>query len=179
MQIRESTESDLDTVLSVERAAFGRDTEADLARDLLTDLTAQPLLSLLAFEGDKAVGHILFTNARLADAQGQAPSLSFLAPLAVVPDRQKRGIGSQLIKTGLELLSASGIDLVFTAGHPGYYPRFGFQPAAPHGFVPPYPIPEEHADAWMVNALTSSLIESVTGRVICADPFMKPELWRG
>jgi putative acetyltransferase len=104
--------------------------------------------------------------------------VSFLAPLAVVPKFQRQGIGGALIKKGLEILSKSGVDLVFVVGHPQYYPRHGFIPASKLGFEPTYPIPKEVADAWMVQALRSGIIGFVFGKVICCDVMNKPEVWR-
>ena len=177
MYIREASDSDLDDVLFVERTAFGYDKEAQLVRDLLGDPSARPAISLLAFEGDRAVGHILFTTARLTETQGAA-SIAILAPLAIVPGFQKRGIGGKLTKRGLELLSKAGVDLVFVLGHPDYYPRHGFKPAGRLGFEAPYPIPDQHADAWMVQALRPDVIGAVSGRVVCADALNRPEHWR-
>ena len=175
MLVREALDSDLDDVLSVETAAFGHDEEAGLVRDLLNDATAQPVLSLLALENDRAVGHVLFTAVRLTKSPNTA---AILAPLAVVPESQRKGIGGQLVGRGLQLLSKSGVDLVFVLGHPGYYPRHGFEPAGRLGFEASYPIPDEHADAWMVQALRPNVIGSAYGKVICADALDKPEYWR-
>ncbi len=177
MYIREALDPDLNDVLSVERSAFGYDKEAELTRNLLSDPSAQPFLSLLAFDDDKAVGHILFTSARLTDNPNPV-SVFLLAPLAVIPEAQGRGIGGQLIEKGLEMLSQSETDLVFVLGHPAYYPRHGFEPAGLHGFEAPYPIPSEHADAWMVKALRSGVIGSARGKIVCADALDKPEHWR-
>jgi putative acetyltransferase len=146
-------------------------------RALLNDHSAKPLLSLIALNNDRAVGHILFTTARISGTQDTA-SMVILAPLAIVPDAQKHGIGGKLIEKGLELLSKSGVDLVFVLGHPDYYPRYGFKPAGHLGFEAPYPIPDEHADAWMVQALRSDVIGTVNGKVICADALNNPEHWR-
>jgi predicted N-acetyltransferase YhbS len=71
-----------------------------------------------------------------------------------------------------------GVELVFVLGHPGYYPRFGFKPAGVLGFEAPYPIPEKHADAWMVRELRAGIIGSVRGKVVCADTLSRPEYWR-
>jgi putative acetyltransferase len=177
LQIREAVETDLNDVLLIERLAFGYDIEAKLVRDLLHDPSAKPVLSLLAFQKDRAVGHILFTTARLSGIQGTA-SIVILAPLAIVPDAQKLGIGGKLIEQGLEFLSTSGVDLVFVLGHPEYYPRYGFKPAGHLGFEAPYPISDEHAGAWMIQALRSGVIGTVSGKVICADALNKPEHWR-
>ena len=62
MQIRKAVEIDLNDVLLIERLAFGYDKEANLVRELLHDPSAKPVLSLLAFKKDRAVGHILFTT---------------------------------------------------------------------------------------------------------------------
>ena len=175
--IREATESELGDVLYVERAAFGSEEEPELVRNLLLDPSAKPFLSLLAIEEGRAVGHILFTNASLVETQ-YTVAISLLAPLAVVPDFQGQGIGGQLIQSGLERLSTSGIDLVFVLGHPGYYPRYGFKPASPLGFETPYPIPAQDADAWMVQALRPNVIGTVSGKVVCADMLDRPEYWR-
>lgn len=176
MIIRTAQDSDLENILSVERAAFGSMEEADLVCDLLGDASAKPTLSLVAFREDRAVGHILFTKARLAP---EAPlSISLLAPLAVVPDAQRQGIGTGLVERGLRLLSESGTDLVFVLGHPRYYPRHGFRPAGVLGFDAPYPIPERNADAWMVLAFRQEDIGAFRGTIRCADKLNKPRYWR-
>lgn len=177
MRITEASPTDLSHALSVERAAFGQDDEAELVRALLEDPSAQPLLSLLAWVEGRPVGHILFTAARIGD--GSAPvRAAILAPLAVVPEAQRRGVGGGLISHGLGLLGEAGLGLVLVAGHPEYYPRHGFEPALPHGLLPPFPIPPEHADAWMVRALREGLLGEVRGRVVCADAMNRPEYWR-
>jgi len=177
LHIRETSDSDLEDILFVERMAFGYDKEAELVRELLQDPSAKPILSLLAFEDGKAVGHIFFTTAHLEKIQDTV-SVVILAPLAVVPDTQRQGVGGKLIERGLQLLSKSGVDLVFVLGHPEYYPRHGFEPAGKLGFEAPYPIPDEHADAWMVKALRPGVIDSVCGKVICANMLNRPEHWR-
>lgn len=163
-------------MLSVHRAAFSSDDEANLVRDLLHDSSARPFLSLLAFQDDQAVGHILFTRARLEPRAAQ--TLSILAPLAVVPEYQNQGIGSSLVEHGLSILADAGVDLVFVLGHPDYYPRFGFVPAGNLGFATPYPIPDKHADAWRVRVLHPESMIECRGTVMCADKLNKSEYWR-
>ncbi|MBB4264843.1 GNAT family N-acetyltransferase [Roseospira visakhapatnamensis] len=177
MLFRDTTASDLDTVLAIHRHAFGEEDEAHLTRDLLGDPSAAPRLSLLAVIDDRAVGHILFTAAPLAGAEPPV-SARLLAPLAVEPDAQGRGVGQALIDKGLGRLARAGVDLVFVLGHPGYYPRRGFVPAGRLGFEAPYPIPEKDAGAWMVRALRDGVIGTVAGRVCCADALDRPEYWR-
>ncbi|NEP90318.1 MAG: N-acetyltransferase [Okeania sp. SIO2C2] len=176
MIIREALDSDLDDVLSVERAAFGSDECVEIVQKLLGDDSAQPIVSLIAFQEDRAVGHIFFSKATL---EPNAPlSISILGPLAVVPNAQRQGIGGKLIKKGLDILSESGVDLVFVLGHPTYYPRFGFKPAGNLGFEPQYPIPEKNADAWMVQELRPGMIGNFSGKIICADSLDDPKYWR-
>jgi len=175
LEIREATESDLDRVLSIVRQAFGSELEAQLVSDLLVDDSANPHLSLLAFLDERAVGHILFTAARLEG--NSSAGLSILAPLSVIPEAQGTGIGSRLTGHGLELLAKSGTDLVFVLGYPDYYRRFGFKPAGPQGLDATYPIAEKNADAWMVQELRPGVIEKTSGRILCAEVLDKPEFW--
>jgi putative acetyltransferase len=100
----------------------------------------------MAFIEDQPAGHILFTQARLLNSPREI-AISFMAPLAVVPKFQRQGVGDSLVKSGLELLSNSGVELVFVVGHPSYYPRHGFAPAGKLGFETPYPILKIHASA--------------------------------
>ena len=175
--IKKATESDLDDVLRIETEAFGHNKESNLVNDLLNDDSAKPQLSLLAMNDDGAVGHILFTRVRITGNE-DALSAMILAPLAILPDAQGKGVGGRLIGEGLRQLSESKVDLVFVLGHPGYYPRFGFSPAGVLGFDSPYPIPAKDASAWMVQELRPGIIGSFSGRIICADTLSKPEHWR-
>ena len=179
MKIRPTKESDLHDVLLVEKAAFGTEEGqeiADLVNDLLGDPSAMPILSLIAIKDNQVIGHILFTKA-IIDSN-HSISAVILAPLAVIPAAQSQGVGGQLINEGLKRLSESGVDLVFVLGHPDYYPRHGFKPASILGFDAPYPIQQEHADAWMVKELRSGVIGSVSGKVQCCDVLNQPEHWR-
>ncbi len=142
---------------------------------LLEDPSARPLLSLVARDGGRPVGHILFTSVTLTGTQDGSP-MAILAPLAVVPDAQRLGIGGALIERGVEILRHRGVDLVFVLGHPDYYPRHGFEPAGRHGLEPPFPVrPDE---AWMVRALRPMVLDTVSGTIECADELSKPEYWR-
>lgn len=172
--IRNTSQADLDDILRINIAAFGQHEEAELVRDLLQDATAEPRVSLLALDGKTPVGHILFTRVRVAN---DGPASAILAPLAVLPGSQGKGFGGKLIRTGLEQLAKSGVCLVFVLGHPDYYPRYGFEPAGVLGFEAPYPIPAEHASAWMVQELRPGVISSTKGRISCADALNRPELW--
>ena len=174
MRIVESGEDELDSVMRVEREAFGRDDEAALVSALLRDPTAQPIHSLLACEAGRPVGHVLFTRLTLAGPAVEV-SAAILAPLAVVPAFQRRGIGRALIEHGAGLLARSGVQLLFVLGDPAYYTRCGFVPAIARGLLAPYPIvPEE---AWMVRPLVPDLLGTVAGTVACASCLARPEYW--
>ncbi len=176
IQIREATEQERKQIYNVEYRAFNEPDEAIFADELLDDPTARPLVSLLAFDGELPVGHILFTKAYLENFEAQL-SVYILAPLAIVPEYQKKGIGGQLIRAGLEILKAQQVDLVFVLGHIDYYPRHGFKPALPQGFLPPYSTKKGLEDAWMVQALSDIRIDGFSGMVKPADVMDKPEDW--
>ena len=176
MYIREAKNSDFNDILLIERAAFNSNEEAELVRNILADPSAKPLLSLIAFLDGHPAGHILFSKAQLSN--NPQVKVSILAPLAVIPDCQKQGIGGALVKRGLLLSEKAGVGLVFVAGHPNYYPQYGFTPAGKLGFEPPYPIPEKDADAWMVQELRPNIIKFASGKVVCCDALKKPEYWR-
>lgn len=177
MRIRPAREEDRAAVLAAETAAFATPAEAELAAALLDDPTARPVVSLLAEVDGRAVGHILFTAATVVGDGATTPA-SILAPLAVVPEAQRRGVGQALIHAGIAELAARGVALVFVLGHIDYYPRAGFRPALPFGLYPPYEIDPAVADAWMVRELRPGTLGAVRGGVRCAHTLMHPELWR-
>ena len=178
--IRKSIESDKLEIKNIHTKAFGEKKGpeiAELVKGLFNDKTALPFLSLVAIEGEKIVGHILYTKVTIIQTM-EPVSAQILAPLAILPYFQNKGIGAQLIKEGLHLLKDSGVELAFVLGHPGYYPRTGFTPAGVLGFEAPYHIPEEHAGAWMVQELCSGIIGRRKGAVQCSDMLNQPEHWR-
>lgn len=121
--IRHETPSDIPSVRHVNEAAFGRRDEAALVDRLREN--ARFVLSLLAELNGEGVGHILFTDVRLEDAD-KDPRFLGLAPMAVLPAHQRAGIGAALITRGLEDCAELGYRGVVVLGHPEYYPRFGF-----------------------------------------------------
>jgi len=177
MKIRPARPEDHATVLAVEAAAFGRPDEATLVAALLDDPTARPFVSLLAELDGRPVGHVLFTAARVIGDDAVVPA-SLLAPLAVVPAAQRRGVGLALIDAGVEALAALDVGLVFVLGHIDYYPRAGFRPALPLGLRAPYAIDSAVADAWVVRETRPGLLGVIRGTVQCADALMHPALWR-
>lgn len=133
--IRRETPADVAAIRRVNEAAFGQPDEARLVDALREQAT--PFLSLVAEEEGRIVGHICFTPVEV----GEAVILG-LAPMAVVPERQNQGIGSRLVEAGLEECRRAGFGAVVVLGHPDYYPRFGFAPAAPRGLRSEYDVPD-------------------------------------
>jgi putative acetyltransferase len=125
----------------VNELAFGRPDEADLV-DVLRE-EARPFLSLVAVdEGERVVGHILFTPVTIEGAADGRLELG-LGPMAVLPAHQKQGIGSRLVAAGLDECRRVGAGLVVVLGHPEFYPRFGFLPASRLGLRCAWPVPDE------------------------------------
>ncbi|MFC2107402.1 GNAT family N-acetyltransferase [Bacteroidota bacterium] len=179
IQIRETGNPDLPNIFKVEHQAFAYAKEAELTAALLKDETAKPLLSLLAFHGSQAVGHILFTRVYIENRDEDQALVHILAPLAVIPEFQKMGIGGMLINEGLKILQERGSQMVFVLGHMEYYPKYGFVPDAKNlGYEAPYPIPDEFANAWMVQSLNPAGFVVKKGKVLCADALDREEHWR-
>lgn len=178
IHIRETKSEDINNVLEVEKQAFGYEKEAKLVAELLVDKTAKPTVSLMAFFDNEAIGHILFTRAYFNEGQNQ-PMMHILAPLAVIPKYQRKGIGGALLKAGIQKLQEKGSELVFVLGHKEYYPKYGFIPdAARLGYDSPYLIPEEYSDCWMVQAIGLKGFKAGKGKIKCSDMLNKPQHWR-
>ena len=145
MRFREEQEGDRAGVRAVNLAAFARPSEADLVDALRA--SGCPSISLVAVEGDEVVGHVLLTpvtvEPRALERGGRVRDAFALGPLAVAPRRQREGIGSELVRQGLEACRAAGHGVVFVLGHADYYPRFGFVPAASWGLACELDVPPE------------------------------------
>ena len=173
MQIRMVRETDLESLRQLFREAFEEEGEAvsNLALSLIEDKSAQPRVTLVAEEGDRLVGSVIFSAVTLEGAEQICSYI--LAPLAVVKDVQRSGIGRKLIESGCEALCEQDGDAVFVLGDPEYYGRHGF--FSKHHVHPPYELP--YPEAWMARSLRGISLESLQGRLICADSLMRPELW--
>jgi putative acetyltransferase len=94
----------------------------------------------------KLIGHIMYSPVTVGDATGAG-----LAPLAVLPEHQRCGIGSELVRVGNQRLEAAGCRFIVVLGHPSFYPRFGFRPAGMYGILCQWNVPH---DAFMVAMLS-------------------------
>lgn len=162
--IRPETVADHEAVRHVNRLAFGQDAEAEIVAGLRAGGYAR--VSLVAEVQGVIVGHILFSDLPVVTNQGIVAALS-LAPLAVLPEHQKQGIGSALVRLGLEACRAAGYRIVVVLGHPHYYPHFGFSAKLAEPLASPF----GGREAWMALELVPGALQGVTGWVHYPPPF--------
>jgi putative acetyltransferase len=136
--IRSELPQDVADIRLVHRTAFDSPVEADLV-DVLRQ-QAQPFVSLLAVDGDDVIGHIAFSPMTLASRPDV--SIAGLAPMAVLPSRQRAGVGTSLVRAGLLECARLGFVAVVVLGHAEYYPRFGFLPASTFGLSSEFDVPD-------------------------------------
>ena len=139
-RIRTEKPEDINAIYALNQLAFGTEEEAGLVNALR--VAGNLSLSLVAVEQGRIVGHIAFSPMSLEGREDL--KIVGLAPMAVLPEFQKSGIGSQLIQDALKKLKKSPIDAVFVLGHPDYYPKFGFLPSQPTFQIKSvYEVPDE------------------------------------
>ena len=157
--IRAETERDHAAVRHINEAAFESAGEANLVEALRRE--ASPYISLVAELDKEIVGHIFFSPVNIESAEESFTALG-LAPMAVLPEHQNRGIGSQLVRHGLNECQRLGHDVVVVLGHPEYYPRFGFVPASRKKISSEYQVPDE---VFMVVELKAGALDGKQGLV--------------
>jgi putative acetyltransferase len=158
LSIRSERPEDIPGIRHVNRAAFDTTTEMNLVDALRQH--APGSISMVATEGGAVVGHILFSPVTLS-SHPDLPIMG-LAPMAVVPDRQRQGIGSSLVRAGLDVCRRSGIAAVIVLGHAEYYPRFGFVPASAFGLASEYDVPDE---VFMAMELEPAILNGKSGTI--------------
>jgi putative acetyltransferase len=165
--VRPEAPGDHDAIRRVHELAFAPSTvEPRLVDALRAAGDLVPELCLVAVDGDEVTGHIAFSRGRLESGH----EVISLAPMAVLPDRQREGIGSALVRESLERAAGTDFPLAVVLGHPEYYPRFGFEPAARIGVLDPYGAPPE---AWMAYRLPAYVPEA-RGLMSYAEAFSLP-----
>lgn len=169
LTIRAESAADRQSIARVNELAFGRPNEAKLVEGLRNSPHFIPGLSLVATLGGEVVGHILFTHVTVGRDEKARPAIS-LAPMAVLPSHQRRGIGSALVRTGLDEAKRLGHHVVIVLGHVDFYPRFGFVPASQAGIKAPFRV---HDEAFMVCELQPGALEGMTGEVAYPPEFSK------
>lgn len=167
--IRQETPNDFSEVFEVNHRAFEQDNEAKLVDALRNNSSIFiPELSLVAIKNNQIVGHILFTKIDIKDENGNQTKSLALAPMAVLPEFQKSGIGAQLIRQGLEIVKGLHYKSVIVLGHENYYPKFGFKPADKWHIKAPFDVP---SDAFMAIELVNDGLKNTSGTVIYPKEF--------
>jgi putative acetyltransferase len=169
IEIRESVPGDLAAIEVLYPDAFPDEDLLPLVRELLQD--ASVAFSLVGIIGSSLVGHIVFTRCSVA---GGSDKVALLGPLAVTPAWQRQGIGSAIVRAGLQRLENAGATHVYVLGDPAYYGRLGFVPEA--RVAPPYPLPPAWRGAWQSMSLRSAE-RSRQGKLCVPQPWLQPALW--
>lgn len=154
VEIRDEQADDVAAIRDVNRHAFGQDDEGRIVEALRANGAAA--LSLVAIDDGAVVGHIMFSPLSVGPMVGVG-----LGPMAVAPSHQRQGIGSRLVDAGIDRLRRAACPFIIVLGHPTFYPRFGFQPAATYGITCEWEVP---AEAFMVNILDPKVSGSLRGQ---------------
>jgi putative acetyltransferase len=162
--IRPESTADQEAIRHVNRLAFGQDEEARLVNALREGGFVR--VSLVAEKAGHVVGHILFSDLPIITGAGTVPALA-LAPMAVLPELQRQGIGSALVQRGLEACRQQGHRVVVVLGHAHFYPRFGFSPKLAAHLESPF----SGSDSFMAVELVPGALAGVAGRVQYPPPF--------
>ena len=176
MNIRLAQETDLDSILKVIETAFS-DEENKLIMNLVVELseetTSPSIKSLVAEVDNQIIGYVSFSSIFLKS--DSSISGYILAPLAVAPKHQKKWIGSNLIKSGIDMLTENGVGVVLVYGDPDYYGRFGFKAEIGLSFVPPYSL--QYPFGWTGMMLNETSIPEQPTQFACVSALSKPDLW--
>jgi putative acetyltransferase len=167
VKIRPETPEDYSAVREVNLTAFDTATEADLADAMREVPEYVPELSLVAELDGRIVGHALFSEVTVVQERGELRALS-LGPIAVLPDYQRRGIGSAMMEHGHRQGRKLGYPFVVLIGHPWYYPRFGYVQAREHGLITIWEVSDP---VFMVCELEPGALEHAAGEIQYPEPF--------
>ncbi|MEZ5649460.1 MAG: N-acetyltransferase [Burkholderiaceae bacterium] len=170
MFIGEASPDDLAAIRTLYRDAFPGEDLLPLIEALSQEHAA--VVSLVAVDGAAVTGHIALTRCAIAD---DPQALALLGPLAVAPASQARGIGTALIRAGIDHMRAGDVTRVLVLGDPNYYGRFGF--TAEDRIVPPYPLPADWRTAWQSIRLSVGAEPRAGATLIVPVPWRQPALW--
>ena len=152
MNIRTESAEDQNAIRGVNQGAFETGAEAEIVDNLRA--SGDLVLSLVAEENGEVIGHIAFSKMTMVD-KPEASGLVGLAPMAVAPGEQRKGVGKKLVQEGIKQLTAAGMEAIFVLGHPEYYPKFGFKPSGTtFGIKSQFDVPDEVFMALELKAQT-------------------------
>ena len=176
MRIRFAQATDLNSIQKVIETAFSDEENTvimNLAAELSSENTRPPIKSLIAEVDNQVMGYVSYSPIFLSSYTSISGYM--LAPLAIPPNHQKQGVGSNLIKSGIEILTKESIDVLLVYGDPNYYGRFGFKENTARSFVPPYPL--GYPCGWLGMMLSDIDIPKTPIEFECVASFNKPDLW--
>jgi putative acetyltransferase len=160
MDIRPETDEDYGAVKALNNLAFQGDVEGNIVDKIRS--SCEEIISLVAVEDSKVIGHIFFSPIASMSGEDQIFGMG-LAPMAVLPEYQNKGVGSALVKEGLNILEDKGCPFVMVLWHKDYYPRFGFEKASTYVLRAEWGgFPDE---AFMVLFLDGTMESNVSGVV--------------
>ncbi len=176
MKILPANKSHQDKIRAIHLKAFTDEENtlvADLACSLIETASSPECIHLIAEEDDQPIGHIAFSPVHSKNTDDLIAYI--LAPLAVDPSHQGKGIGTALIKEGLKILKDKGIHVILVYGDPAFYSRFGFKPEPAERYVPPCKL--SYPFGWQAIDRETSSSNSSRVEFKCVEPLNKPELW--
>lgn len=176
MNIRLTQQTDLDSVLKVIKTAFSDEENKvimNLVQELHQETTSPSIKSLVAEVDNQVIGYVSYSPIFLKSAS--ILSGYILAPLAVSPEHQKQGVGSNLIKSGIDMLTRDGAGVLLVYGDPAYYGKFGFKEEVGHSFVPPYTL--QYPFGWTGMMLNDTPVPEQPIQFECVSALSKPDLW--
>jgi len=176
MNIRLAQETDLDSILRVIETAFSDEENKvimNLVQELHQETTSPSIKSLVAEVDNQVIGYVSYSPIFLKS--DSSISGYILAPLAVSPEHQKHGVGSNLINAGIDLLTKDGVGVLLVYGDPAYYGRFGFKEEIGHSFVPPYTL--QYPFGWTGMILNDTPFPEQPIQFECVFALSKPDLW--
>ena len=176
MNIRHFQKTDLDSILTVIETAFSDEENKvimNLVQELHQETSSPSIKSLVAEVDNEMIGYISFSPIFLKS--DSSISGYILAPLAISPEHQKQGIGSSLIKSGIDILTQDGAGVLLVYGDPAFYGRFGFNEEIGRTFTPPYPM--EYPFGWTGMMLNGTTAPEEPIQFECITALSKPDLW--
>lgn len=144
-----------------------------LVDDLFLETFRPPIRHLVAEIDNQVIGYVAYSPICLE--AGASLTGYILSPLAVSPEHQHGGVGSSLVKRGIEILSKEGVDVLLVYGDPKYYERFGFEKESARSFVSPYPL--EYPFGWLGMMLKGTDAPKSPINFECVQSLHKSELW--
>ncbi|MHC4265625.1 MAG: GNAT family N-acetyltransferase [Planctomycetota bacterium] len=165
IEIRQEQPEDIPAIRIINELAFGQPQEANIIDNLREN--CPDVLSLVAVQEGQIIGHILFSPAVIENDEDQVHGMG-LAPMAVIPDYQRKGVGSMLVTAGIEKIKQTSCPFIITLGHPEFYPCFGFERASIYGLKSQWEVPDE---AFMVLILDTAVMSDVSGTVRYREEF--------